>query len=241
MASLDNVPHTAATGADHQFGAGRRDSALRRGARKIARGLAGGILPEPNYRHADIDTLVAQAWRVRVRCDTRGIQGWLSPLERQILYAAARSLPGPIAELGPWVGLSTCILCAGIRDSGENKEFVTHEINPKSDWFRRYQDRIGFYPPGSTEPLADCTIETYDKDIRAAVEAPGGVVGELRRNLAARGFTDRVQIVEGDFGDAEPRHYRFIFAERHAQRSGDPHLRAEVQAHFESGHGACLP
>lgn len=193
--------------------AGGSTGLVRRGARKIARGLAGGLIAEPDYAHASVDALVAQAWRVRVRCDTRGIQGWQSPLERQILYALARAMPGPIAELGAWLGLSTCIICAGIRDSGEAKEFVTHEINPKSHWFRPHGDRIGFFPPGSTEPLAHCTYETYHQDIRPAVEAPGGVIGELRRNLAARGFAGMVRVIEGDFGAANPRVYSFIFAD----------------------------
>jgi hypothetical protein len=171
------------------------------------------LLPELDYDALSVHALMAQVWRVRMQCNTEGIVGFLSPRERRALYALARSVPGPFAEVGSWVGLSTCIICAGICDSGFKKEFVTHELNPTLEWFKPYGDGIGFFPPGVAGPFGVCSVELYNRDIKPVLQTPGGAIGQLIRNLSSRGYRDMVRIEKGDFGAAEARPYRFVFAD----------------------------
>lgn len=182
-------------------------------ARGIARRVATRLLPELDYDALSVHALMAQIWRVRVRCDTEGIQGWLSSQERRVLYALARTVPGPFAEVGSWVGLSTCIICAGIRDGGQQKEFVTHELNPTLDWFKPHGDGIGFFPPGVHGPFGVTSVDAYNRDIKPVLQRPGGAIGQLVRNLSSRGYGDMVRIEEGDFGATEARPYQFVFAD----------------------------
>jgi Methyltransferase domain len=43
--------------------------------------------------------------------------GWLYGVEATVLYNAALVARGPIIEVGPWIGRSTCALAYGVRDN----------------------------------------------------------------------------------------------------------------------------
>src|SRR5216683_6599773 len=73
------------------------------------------------------------------------IPGWMTPKERQMLYALARHLPGPITEIGSWVGLSTTAIACGIRDSKQAKQFLTYDLKLTESQFRPVDGGIGLF------------------------------------------------------------------------------------------------
>jgi predicted O-methyltransferase YrrM len=79
---------------------------------------------EPDEGHALI-----RSWPVEgglVRTDPRG---FLRPADALTLYDLARYLPGPVLELGSAWGLSTTILCRGVKARGAD-HVVSMEIDP---------------------------------------------------------------------------------------------------------------
>src|SRR5687767_8828205 len=97
--------------------------------------------------------------RYFVPLDHERIAGWLSPRERQVLFALGRWAPGPILEVGPWAGLSTTAIAQGIRQSREHKEFVSVELNPTTRDFREWEGSIGFFPGGADSPRGSASRE----------------------------------------------------------------------------------
>ncbi len=144
-----------------------------------------------------------------------GVEGFLSMRERQILYAFGRWHPGPFLEVGSWVGLSTCHIAAGIRDSGERKTFVTAELNPTTANFRRIgENEVGFfYPADSSVSMGSCTLADYTEEIEPILKRPGGVIGTLRKNLDRMGVADLVEVYEGHFSGVPKHNYRFLFVD----------------------------
>lgn len=144
--------------------------------------------------------------------DLRDVPGWLRPNERKALYAVARWAPGPFLEIGSWVGLSTSYIAYGIRDSRVIKPFLAAELNPHIENYRPYDVGIGFFvPPDAEVPHGVCSHDLFEREIKPVVTAPGGVIGQLRSNLARFGLLELVEIYEGDFREMPQRTFRFIF------------------------------
>jgi hypothetical protein len=133
-----------------------------------------------------------------------GIPGWLSPKERQVLYALGRWLPGPITEIGSWVGLSTTAIARGIKDSKQPKEFRTYDLRLTEDQFRLIPGGIGSFLPNDDVCHAVCTEEFYRVEIQPILSSPGGSNGMLKRHLADLGLLDNTEIFVGDFRAAQP-------------------------------------
>lgn len=142
-----------------------------------------------------------------------GIQGWLSHQERVALYSLARYVTGPILEIGSWVGLSTACIAYGIRDSDQPQVFVTAELNPRADNYRRVGDDVGFFLPGDQIPRGICHPKVYAKHVAPVLSKSGRAIGELRRNLIRLGLMDIVTIVESEFTRAPDLDYQFIFCD----------------------------
>jgi hypothetical protein len=84
-----------------------------------------GVDPEPYSRFQDPELRRIGSTVAKTRYYNRfpGVDGFMTVRERQALYAFARHLSGPFLEIGSWVGLSTCHIASGIRDSHESKRF----------------------------------------------------------------------------------------------------------------------
>lgn len=143
------------------------------------------------------------------------IGGWLSSREQHALYSLARYTPGPILEIGPWLGRSTVCIARGIVDSQQPKDFLTCELAPTRDNFRPVNDsQVGFfYPPDSQEAMGICSMELFERDIKPVVEHPNGLLGQLNSNLEAMGVANIVSVFVGDFRDVPVTTYSFIFAD----------------------------
>src|SRR5688500_4800072 len=82
----------------------------------------GFLRPKADYSKIEsLSDLYTSLGRVRFK-EPMGVGGWLSPREQQALYALARWSPGPILEIGPWLGRSTVCLARGVQDSGVEKQ-----------------------------------------------------------------------------------------------------------------------
>ena len=147
------------------------------------------------------------------RAEKTRIRGWLTPKERQILYACGRWLSGPMTEIGSWCGLSTTAIARGIKDSGEAKPFKTYDLVLQEDYFRPTQGGIGMFLPGDKVSRGICSEESYLTEIRPVITAPGGSKNVLTRNLAARGLLGQVEILTGDFREQAPVESKFIFCD----------------------------
>jgi predicted O-methyltransferase YrrM len=145
--------------------------------------------------------------------DHQLIGGWLSPKERQTLYALARWLPGPIIEIGSWIGLSTVAIAQGIRDSGQQKRFTAYDWGLTKDNFRKVDGGVGVFASGTTEPLVMCTLETFNHDILPILSVPGGQFGKLRENLRSFGVSDLVEVVVADFKTVRPPKAGLVFCD----------------------------
>lgn len=157
--------------------------------------------------------LLSRAARARFLDRRDGIDGWLSGNERRILYGLGRVMPGPIVEIGSWVGLSTTAIAQGIRDSGQMKPFYSYDLPLTTANFKPVNGAIGMFVDGGTEPMGTCSEECYRTDILPILLAPGGPVGQLRQNLKRFGLGDYVTIRTVDFKTAEPTPSRFIFCD----------------------------
>lgn len=141
------------------------------------------------------------------------IHGWLTRKEQRALYALGRTVPGPILEVGAWLGKSTVCIARGIHDSNVRKEFVTCELGPTLDNFRPVDERtMGFYyPKDAAESMGTAPRELYERDIEPMVVQ--GIIRQLRANLEAFGVADVVTVFHGDFRESPPRTYGLVFTD----------------------------
>ena len=145
--------------------------------------------------------------------DHREIAGWMTARERQTLYALARWLPGPIVEIGSWVGLSTTAIAQGIRDSGQSKRFDTFDLKLTPDNFRPVEGGMGFFVPDDPVAVATTTELSYRTDVLPILSKPGGSNEVLRANLARLGLPKFVNDHIGDFRRAPAHPCRWMFCD----------------------------
>jgi hypothetical protein len=160
-----------------------------------------------------LDMLHQRITTTRFKKNLRGVRGWLSPAERTALYVLGRYAEEPILEIGAWVGLSTACIAYGIRDSREQKLFITTELVPKPEHFRRQGNRMVFMLPGDTTERGGSSVETYRTEVEPVIHSREGVIGHLRRNLARLKLSDIARIYVGDFRQAPRYAYRTIFCD----------------------------
>ncbi|MFZ4431579.1 MAG: class I SAM-dependent methyltransferase [Microthrixaceae bacterium] len=144
---------------------------------------------------------------------TEGIDGWLTGDEEAALYTLGRLAPGPVLEVGPWLGRSTVCIARGIQDSGTTKPFTTCELDPTAANWVWDGEVWQFYPDPDQAPLGASPKEEWQW-MEAVVSSPGGVIGKLHANLARAGVASLVAVVAGDFHTAALNGpYGFIFAD----------------------------
>jgi hypothetical protein len=166
------------------------------------------------FQDAELRRVSSSLAQTRFADPLGGVAGWLSPREKQLLYAFGRWLPGPFLEVGPWVGKSTCCIASGIRDSGQRKQFISAELNPSVANFRPVENGIGFfYPADSTENMGTCTVREFEDEIKPVITSPGRVIGELKRNLSRLRLDQFVEIREGSFAGVDEKGFRFLFVD----------------------------
>jgi hypothetical protein len=147
------------------------------------------------------------------RSEHSEIRGYMSPKERQILYALARWLPGPIVEIGSWCGLSTTAIARGIRDSGKMKSFHTYDLALTLDNMRPVDGGMGLFLDGDDVPHGVCTEELFKRDILPVLSADGSSQAALRKNLERLGLAKLVTIHTGDFRNFRPIVSGFVFCD----------------------------
>jgi hypothetical protein len=181
-------------------------------------------IPRPDL-HIDVDQFLrfrsplqqlmlrAAATHFYQRSEHSKILGFHSPKERQILYALARWLPGPIIEIGSWCGLSTTAIARGIRDSGKTKLFHTYDLALTPENFRRIDGGIGLFLDGDAVSHGVYTEELYQRWIYPVLRAPGSSQAALRKNLERLGLAKFVNIHVGDFRSFPPIVGGFVFCD----------------------------
>lgn len=163
-----------------------------------------------------LSQLEARVLRIQVPTEVGSVTGQLWPDEQRALYALGAMAESPMLEIGAWLGLSATCLAKGILASGASKEFITCELNPTMANYRELPNgwMAFYYPPESETSMGSCSREVFEKEIRPAVEYPGGIAGQLRANLKRMNVDSVVQVVTGDFRSALPaRKFRFIFTD----------------------------
>jgi glycosyltransferase involved in cell wall biosynthesis len=141
------------------------------------------------------------------------IQGWLSPAEQHVLYQLTAESAGAILEIGAWVGLSTACIALGIRENRQPRLFLTAELNPKPENYRRVDSKIGFFLEGDIEPRGYSSIQDFRRYVKPVIRRPQGAIGALRRNLTKLGLINKVTIWDGHFRDAPDFNYRLVFCD----------------------------
>jgi hypothetical protein len=174
------------------------------------------LFPPPDFNEiSSLKKLHRALPRVRLPAPAKEIPGWMSFREQRALYALARFSPGPILEIGAWLGRSTVCIGRGIVDSGQKKEFLTCELAPTMANFRLLSENtVGFfYPPESEASMGIAPIEMFENDIKPIVSHPKGIIGQLKENLAVSNVTDVVSIFHGDFRKSTVKRYNFLFTD----------------------------
>jgi hypothetical protein len=145
--------------------------------------------------------------------DHQSIVGWMTPRERQLLYALGLWLPGPVVEIGSWLGLSTTAIARGIRDSGEQKRFDTFDLKLTTDMYHPVEDGMAFCLPDDPVPLWVNSKRDYEATILPFINKPGGSNQILRDNLARLGLSKFVTDHVGDFKRMPAHACRWLFCD----------------------------
>lgn len=133
--------------------------------------------------------------------------GWMTWLDLQVIYNAARTARGLVLEVGPFIGRSTVALALGLRDreadGGAPVPFDTIDfgITSAEEWAARFDEVL--HPGKRGGRVMD------------AVYHPGGTVAVLIQNLKQRGLLPFVtSIVRGDILTSPlARSYGLIFCD----------------------------
>ena len=174
------------------------------------------LFPAPEFNKiTSLQKLHRALPRVRLPAPAKEIPGWMSFREQRALYALARFSPGPILEIGSWLGRSTVCIGRGIVDSGNKKEFLTCELAPTMANYRYLPgNMVGFfYPPESEVNMGNAPVELFENDIKPFVSHPRGILGQLKDNLAAFNVSEAVSIFIGDFRNTPVKRYNFLFSD----------------------------
>jgi hypothetical protein len=153
--------------------------------------------------------------------------GWMNELDLQVLYNVALHVKSPLLEIGPWIGRSTSVICAGIRDSGDTKIFDVLDFGICG--VDEYQQRFGYVPDFE-----------YPDHVRAllgpSITAPGGTLAVLIENLRLNGMLKfTTSICRADWiGCPHSRKYGFIFIDA-------VHNHDEAQRHVPKMREFLLP
>ncbi|MBB3012025.1 class I SAM-dependent methyltransferase [Cupriavidus alkaliphilus] len=130
--------------------------------------------------------------------------GWMTPLELQVLYNAAKYGRGDFLEIGTWIGKSSTAIALGRRDAG--------------DWRTRKYDAVDFGFVSLTDfcsALAVGMEYAAQDEIARPVLTPGGTMAVLMENLRSRGLLDTVtSVIRGNAADVPVRdHYGVVFCD----------------------------
>jgi hypothetical protein len=131
--------------------------------------------------------------------DHQTVPGMISPRERQMLYAMGRWLPGPVVEIGSWLGLSTTAIARGICDSRTPKKFDTFDLKLTPEMLRPVEGGRALFLPGDPIAHGACSEQYYQKEIFPFINAPGGSNRLLVDNLERLGLSKFVVAHVGDF------------------------------------------
>ncbi|WP_203072893.1 class I SAM-dependent methyltransferase [Falsiroseomonas ponticola] len=119
-------------------------------------------------------------------------EGWFSANQVNVLYQLASTTPGPILEIGPWVGRSTSVIARALRERKEKIAFhtVDYGIESEDEWLTLFGSSVR-------------TKKDPDRYLRH-INQPRGTIASLERNLSAQGLRDFVEIHRGDFHQVSP-------------------------------------
>ncbi|MBR0681313.1 class I SAM-dependent methyltransferase [Roseomonas eburnea] len=156
-------------------------------------------------------------------------EGWFSANQVNLLYQLALATPGPILEIGPWVGRSTSVIARALRERGERIPFhtVDYGIASEAEWKALFGSSVH-------------TKKDPDRYLRH-INQPGGTIASLERNLAAQGLRDLVEIHRGDFHAVAPEGpFALIFCDAtHNRREIDRNIPALLHRLGPGGVLAC--
>ncbi|WP_395944861.1 class I SAM-dependent methyltransferase [Brevundimonas sp.] len=115
--------------------------------------------------------------------------GWFPKNQVNILWQLVQLTNGPILEVGPWIGRSTCVILEAMKHNNVWRQFHTVDfgISSEAEWERLLGER-----------LAD---KANAEDYRPHVLQPGGSIVSLLKNLGERGFMERVSVHRADVRD----------------------------------------
>jgi tetratricopeptide (TPR) repeat protein len=142
--------------------------------------------------------------------------GWMSHIELVILYNLSLNSPGPVLEVGPWIGRSTTAICCGLRDRLAGRvpfDCVDFGHVGVEDWTTAFGGL-----PGRTEDATKFT---------GPLEHPGGSLAVLIAGLKENKILDQVStIVRGDFSKLPfTRFYSLIFCDTiHDREEAERHV-----------------
>jgi predicted O-methyltransferase YrrM len=156
-------------------------------------------------------------------------EGWFSPNQVNVLYQLALATPGPILEIGPWVGRSTSVIARALRERGGRIPFHTVDYGIASE--EEWQALFGSSVRAKKDP---------DRYLRH-INQPGGTIASLERNLDAQGLRDLVEIHRGDFHRVAPAGpFALIFCDAtHSRQEIDDNIPALLRKLAPGGVLAC--
>jgi predicted O-methyltransferase YrrM len=145
------------------------------------------------------------------------------------MYQLASATPGPILEVGSWIGRSTAVICHAISRRAEPIEFHTidYGISSEAEW----RELLG----------EDLRKKPNAHQYLPHINQPGGSITSLKRNMDERGFGSLVQIHKGDFHKVcPPGKFALIFCDAtHSIEEIDANVPALLDKLLPGGIFAC--
>lgn len=128
--------------------------------------------------------------------------GWFSKHQVNILYQVAQIADGPMLEIGPWIGRSTCVIGEALKRKENPNYFCT--VDYFFDDEKQWEVKFG-------HPLRD---KPNFMDYLVHIEQEGGAIESLKRNLKELEIDHLVDVVKGDFLEIEfQKKFDFVFSD----------------------------
>jgi predicted O-methyltransferase YrrM len=188
---------------------------LARKSYRVAQRALAALVPANPSQLTTVADLHRAFLRLPFKPTAQDIPGWLSNDEQKALYYLARIAPGPVMEVGAFLGRSTVTIARGIADSGRSRRFLSCELNPTVENFRPLDEHtVGFIYPASSGAVMDTIARSnYERYYQQYILAPGGIIGQLRANLQRHGVDHLVEVAEGDFRQQPKAAFSLIFSD----------------------------
>lgn len=130
------------------------------------------------------------------------IPGWLSNTDAELLYELSVNCKGSILEIGFFLGKSTSVICEAIKDSNNNNQFDSYDMD-----FKTQEEFVKFYTPIHKKFKVPklLTQEVFNRNETT--------LNVAKNNLQKFGLLKYVNLNSGNFKSINDKKYDLIYCD----------------------------